>query len=193
MAHHLNSSPNNDPKLFAERVFLSAKGMARARFERGSDAGADDMAMLVFLQFWSDPARWMATYSPEVFAAVALRNRAEDWRRTERIQRGQGAHLVERNGTRAPQREMGSFDELTEHVGDLTSRNHDIADTVAARVDVLDALDLLSQLQRTLVCRVDIEGYTVVEISAELGLSRSYCQREIGKAREFIREYVIAA
>ena len=193
MAHHLTTSPNNDPHRFGERVFISARRLARARYERGSDAGAHDMAMLVFLQFWTNPPRWMATYSPEVFAAVALSNRAEDWRRAERIQRGQGAHLVQRNGASAPRREMSSLDELSDRVGDITTNGHDFADSVAAQIDVRDALSMLTVLQRTLVWRVDFEGYTVVEAAADLGRSRPYCQRELGKARQFIRRYVIAA
>jgi DNA-directed RNA polymerase specialized sigma24 family protein len=52
---------------------------------------------------------------------------------------------------------------------------------------------MLSALQRTLVWRVDVEGYTVVEAARDLHKNRSYCQRELGKAREFIREYVVAA
>jgi RNA polymerase sigma factor (sigma-70 family) len=193
LAHHFNSSPNHDPQAFGARVYSTAQGLARGRYERGTDNGAHDMAMLVFLQFWSDPKRWMASYSPEVFAAVSLRNRAEDWRRTERIQRGQGAHLVERDGQRVARRQMGSLDELTDRIGDITTSGHDFADAVAAQVDVRNALDMLSELQRTLVLSVDAEGYTVVEVAEALGKNRSYCQRELGKARNFIREYVVAA
>ncbi|MEI7624289.1 MAG: sigma-70 family RNA polymerase sigma factor [Actinomycetes bacterium] len=193
MAHASTSSPNNDPRQFGIRVFITARGLARGRYERGDDAGAHDMAMLVFLQFWSNPTRWMATYTPEVFAAVSLRKRAEDWRRSERIQRGQGAHLTERNGARVARREIGSLDELTDRIGDITTNGHDFADSVAAQVDVKKAMAMLSPLQRTLVVHVDIEGYTVVETAQSLGKSRAYCQRELGKAREFIREYVVAA
>lgn len=193
MAHQFNTSPKNDPRQFGARVFTTAQGLARGRYERGSDAGAHDMAMLVFLQFWSDPTRWMATYTPEMFAAVSLRKRAEDWRRSERIQRGQGARIVERNGQRSAQREVGSLDEITDRIGDITTSGHDFADSVAAQVDVRDALSMLSTLQRELVWRVDVEGYTVVETARDLDKSRAYCQRELGKAREFIREYVIAA
>ena len=193
MAHASTSSPNNDPQAFGARVFITARGLARGRYERGNDAGAHDMAMLVFLQFWSNPARWMATYTPEVFAAVALRKRAEDWRRSERIQRGQGAHLTERDGARVARREVGSLDELTDRIGDITTSGHDFADSVAAQIDVQDALSMLSSLQRTIVWCVDVEGYTVVEAAATLGKSRAYCQRELGKARQFIRDYVVAA
>ena len=52
---------------------------------------------------------------------------------------------------------------------------------------------MLTLLQRTIVWRVDVEGYTVVEAAATLGKSRTYCQRELGKARQFIRDYVVAA
>jgi DNA-directed RNA polymerase specialized sigma24 family protein len=52
---------------------------------------------------------------------------------------------------------------------------------------------MLSTLQHTLVWSVDVEGYTVVEVAEALGKNRSYCQRELGKARNFIREYVVAA
>jgi DNA-directed RNA polymerase specialized sigma24 family protein len=58
---------------------------------------------------------------------------------------------------------------------------------------VRNALDMLSELQRTLVWSVDVEGYTVVEVAEALDKNRSYCQRELGKARNFIREYVVAA
>ena len=193
MAQHLNPSPITDPNRFGERVYISARELAQARFERGTDNGAHDMAMLVFLQFWADPKRWMASYTPEVFAAVALRNRAEDWRRSERIQRGQGAHMVERDGARVARREIGSLDVILEAFGDPTTDGHDVAEAATTSADVRDALALLSRLQRKVVWKVDVEGYTVVEVAKTLGFSRTYCQRELGKARQFIRDYVVAA
>jgi len=193
LAHHLISSPENDPELFGARVYTTAYRLAQARFERGSDAGAHDIAMLVFLQFWTNPARWMATYSADVFAAVALSNRAEDWRRSERIQRGQGAHLITRNGVAGARREMASFDAIAEHIGETVGSEHDVADSASTTVIVTEALMLLTELQRTLLWRVDHDGYTVVEAASDLGKSRAYCQRELGKARQTVREYVIAA
>jgi DNA-directed RNA polymerase specialized sigma24 family protein len=88
---------------------------------------------------------------------------------------------------------MGSLDELTDRIGDITTSGHDFADAVVAQVDVQDALSMLSELQHELVWRVDVEGYTVVEAARDLDKSRAYCQRELGKARNFIREYVVAA
>ena len=198
MAQQPIPSPITDPQAFGVRVFETARHLARGRFERGNDAGADDIAMLVFLQFWSEPQRWMTTYSPEVFAAVALSNRAEDWRRAERIQRGEGAHLTVRDGLRKARRDIGSLEAITEQLGDHVTGDHvtgehDVADAAIARIDVRNALGLLSWLRRVLVWKVDVEGYSVVDVAKALGLSRSYCQRELGTARQFIRDYVVAA
>ncbi|MEX1218348.1 MAG: sigma-70 family RNA polymerase sigma factor [Acidimicrobiales bacterium] len=193
MPNNFPTSPTNDPKTFGERVYSTALRLAQARFERGSDAGAHDMAMLVFLQFWSNPSQYISSYSPEVFAAVSLRNRAEDWRRTERIQRGQGAHLVEFEGAKVARRDIGSLDDLTDRIGDITRDDHDVATAATVNVDVHHALALLSQLQRTLLWRVAAEGYSVVEVAKTLGLSRSYCQRQLGEARNAVRDYVVAA
>lgn len=193
MEHHPNSSPITDPNRFGERVYITARNLARSRFEKGTDAGAHDMAMLVFLQFWANPQRWMATYTAERFAAVALSNRAEDWRRSERIQRGQGAHLAVRDGARVSRRQVDSLDELTERTGEVTRNGADIADAVADTVLLHDALALLTELQRTLVWAVEVHGYSVVEMARSLELSRPYCQRELGKARRFIHDFVVAA
>jgi len=155
---------------------------------------ADDIAQLVAAQFLANAEHIMANYKPEVFAAVAVRHRREDWRRSERIQRGQGAReITTADGTRRAARTVGSIDDTQFFTGDPTARSGDIADQAAAIIDVRAALELLDTRQRKLVWLVDVEGYTVSEAAATVGLTRVYAQRLLGAARQFIREYVTAA
>lgn len=190
--HSITLSPEFQEYL--RLVSITATRLGR-RFEgRGGNDRAEEISQMVVLQFLRDPQSIMARYQAEVFAAVAIRNRHEDWRRSERIQRGQGAREVTgADGLRRAARDVGSLEALTDTIGDLTRGGGDIADSVVTNVDVRAALLMLDIRKRSLVWFVDVEGYTVGEIAACLGLSRPYAQRLLGAARDFIRDYVTAA
>jgi RNA polymerase sigma factor (sigma-70 family) len=175
-------------------VLETATELARSRQDHTANGGAEDTAQMVCLQFLADPARWMATYPPEVFAAVALRNRSEDWRRSERVQRGQGAHrIVDSDGLQRAKREVDSLDQVLEFGGGGFACTGDTADAVASAIDLQRALDMLDPRDRLLVLLVDREGHTVVDASAILGLSRSYASRRLSAARTLVRDPVTAA
>jgi RNA polymerase sigma factor (sigma-70 family) len=178
---------------FGVRVYERALTLAKKRYEKGSDAGAHDIAMNVFLKFWSNPNEIMSSYEPEVYAAVSLSHRADDWRRTERIQRGEGARLTEINGRRVSSRAVESLDEFMSVDGYTSLGLADFDDVIINRVDLQKALKVLSEFQRLLILNVDFLGYSVVQVSESLGLGRPHCQREIQKARQMIRDFVTAA
>ena len=193
MAHQFNTSPNHDPQSFGARVLHHRPRLgpgsvrARHRQRRARHGHVGLLAVLVRSKPVDGhilPRGVCGRLAAQSCRGLASHRAHPAW---------QGAHLVERDGQRVARRLVGSLDELTERIGDITTNGHDFADAVAAQVDVRNALEMLSALQRTLVWRVDVEGYTVVEAARGLRKNRSYCQRELGKAREFIREYVVAA
>jgi DNA-directed RNA polymerase specialized sigma24 family protein len=149
---------------------------------------------MVAEQYWANPDQIMATYEPEVFANVAVDSRANDWRRTERVQKGEGARLYRTlDDLAVPGRQVCSIDSLEEFVVDAATVSADIAQSTVDALQVQEALDLLDEHQRQLIVLVNFAGYTVVEAAPMVGLSRSYAQRRLGAARAAIIGYVIAA
>ena len=156
--------------------------------------GSDDVEQMVAEQYWANPDQIMATYEPEVFANVAVDSRANDWRRTERVQKGEGARLYRTPDNLAvPGRQVCSIDSLEEFVVDAVTVSSDIAQSTVDALQIQEALDLLDEHQRQLIVLVNFAGYTVVEAAPMVGLSRSYAQRRLGVARAAIISYVIAA
>ena len=156
--------------------------------------GSDDVEQMVAEQFLANSEQIMATYEPEVFANVAVDSRANDWRRNERVQKGEGARLYRTSDDLAvPGRQVCSIDSLEEFVVDALNVSADIAQSTVDALQFQEALDLLDEPQKQLVVLVDYEGYTVVEAAPMVGLSRSYAQRRLGAARSTIISYVIAA
>ena len=157
--------------------------------------GADDVEQMVAEQYWANPDQIIATYEPEVFANVAVDSRANDWRRNERVQKGEGARLYRTSDDLAvPGRQVCSIESLESFVVDaLRNVSADIAQCTVDALQLQEALDLLDEHQRQLIVLVNFAGYTVVEAAPMVGLSRSYAQRRLGAARDTIISYVIAA
>ncbi len=156
--------------------------------------GADDVEQMVAEQFLANPDHIMATYEPEVFANVAVDSRANDWRRTERVQKGEGARLYRTvDDLAVPGRQVCSIDSLEDFAVDSFNVSADIAQSTVDSLQIQEALSCLDEQQRQLIVLVNFEGYTVVEAAPMVGLSRSYAQRRLGAAREKIISYVIAA
>ncbi len=97
--------PTADPAAEAYLAVVVRTVQHLAARRHGIDV-ADDLVQLVATQFWPRRAEYMANYAPEAFAAVALRSRADQLRRSERIQRAEGARLhVDAHGLRRPWRD----------------------------------------------------------------------------------------
>ncbi len=178
------------------RRFLAAvvRIVARQAARRHGVDAADDLVQLVAQQFWARRAHYMASYTPERFANVALRSRAEEHRRTERIQRGQGARLtVGADGLRRPGREVVALERYETAGGPLPDPDLDVADRVADVAAVRAALDRLPLRSRRLVLLVDGWGLTVGEAAERVGLSRAYANRELTRIRAELRQALSAA
>jgi len=157
-------------------------------------AYADDLVQRVAEQFWPRRGEFMANYAPEAFAAVALRSRAEELRRSERIQRGEGARLHEQaDGLKKAGREVIQLEPYLEAGGSLPHAHNDVAARATDVVLVRNALRQLTPRDRALVLLVDGHGWTVSEAATEVGLSRAYANRELSRIRAFLREAVRAA
>ena len=171
----------------------------RAQVERIINArcreGSEDVEQMVAEQFLANTEQIMAAYEPEVFANVAVRSRADDWRRTERIQKGEGARMYRdpADDLAKPGRQVCSIDSIDEALVDAVIIAADAQQSTVDALEVREALTLLDENQRKLVFLVDVQGYTVVEAAPMVSLSRAYAQRRLGAARETIISYVIAA
>jgi RNA polymerase sigma factor (sigma-70 family) len=155
---------------------------------------ADELVQAVAEQFWPRRVQFMATYSPEVFAAVAMRSRADELRRRDRIQRGQGARLVEgADGHKRPGRDVVAWEAHVAGGGPVPHAEVDVAQRVTDAVTVNEALDRLDERSERLVLLVDGWGLTVGEAAATVGLSRAYANRELTRIRSILRDAVSAA
>ena len=180
----------------AARQFLAGvvRTVQRLGARRHGVDAADDLTQLVAQQFWARRAEYMASYTPEAFAAVALRSRAAELRRTERIQRGEGARLVEgTDGLRRPGREVVGLEAHLDAGGPAPHDDVDPAERATTTAQVHDALELLDERSCRLVLLVDGLGLTVTEAAETVGLSRAYANRELTRIRSELREAVSAA
>lgn len=154
---------------------------------------ADDVIQRVAEQFVQDPTGYMLDYTPEKFAHVALRSRAEDHRRSERIQRGEGARLhVGADGLRRPGHEVGSIDVLdpeSDHLG----ADEGFEWGVVTNHELGDALRLLEPRIADLLILVAVQGFTVTEAAEQVELSRSYASRQLAAAKRLLAEVITAA
>lgn len=185
------SAGDQQARQYLAAVVRTVQHLAAKRY---GIAAADDLVQRVAEQFWGRRGEYMANYAPEAFAAVALRSRAEELRRTERIQRGEGARLHEQaDGLKKAGREVIQLEPYLESGGPLPHANHDVAARATDVVLMRDALNQLPMRDRTLVLLVDGYGWTVTEAADEVGLSRAYANRELSRIRAFLREAVRAA
>jgi RNA polymerase sigma factor (sigma-70 family) len=185
------SADDQKARQYLAMVVRTVQHLAAKRY--GIEA-ADELVQRVAEQFWVRRGELMANYAPEAFAAVALRSRAEELRRSERIQRGEGARLQEQaDGLKKAGREVIQLEPYLESGGPLPHAQHDVAARATDVVLVRNALQQLTPRDRSLVLLVDGHGWTVSEAAAEVGLSRPYANRELTRIRGFLREAVRAA
>ena len=177
----------------AVEYWTRVAAVLRRQAVRVAGQDADDVIQRVALQFWCDPSKYMGDYEPEVFAAVALRSRAEDQRRSDRIERGEGARLVtdRHTGLRRSAREVCSYDAIDPEDEFLGA--DDAMEWRAMTADVLrDAMRLLEpKIADVLLLLAD--GYSVTEAAERVGLSRSYASRRVSAAKRLLAEVIVAA
>lgn len=165
----------------------------RTRSFRVAGQDADDVVQRVALQFWLNPARYMADYAPEKFAAVALRSRADDHRRADRIERGEGARLVTDpdDGLRRPARRVTSYD-VIDPEGSFLALDDTLEWRAVTRDVLRDALRLVEpRIAEVLLLVAD--GHSVTEAADRVGLSRSYASRRLTATKRFLAEVITAA
>lgn len=154
---------------------------------------ADDVQQRVALQFFTDPHAVMRKFTPERFANVALRTRADDHRRTERIQRGEGARMIiGDDGLRRSGREVIGLEAIDpDH--DRLGIEGDTVDRIVGNEQLRIALQLLDpRIARALVL-VEVHGHTVIEAAAMIGMSRAYVNRQLSAAKRLLAEVITAA
>ena len=173
-------------------VIRRARAIVFSKTRHG--ANADDISQIVGIQFLSDAENIMATYEPEVFAAVAVKNRINDFHRSERVQTGSGARLhTDPDGTVRSGRKNVILETVTEH-GEVPLAGHvDFASDLIDSLDLLDAIALLDPIDQQLVRDVFIEGFSVTDAARRLGLGRTGASRRLSAARRVIGGHVMAA
>ena len=186
--------PSADDVTAEQYLAIVVRTVHRVGARRYGIEAAEEIAQLVAEQFWPRRAEYMATYEPETFAAAAMRSRANELRRRDRIERGQGARLVEdADGLKRPGREVVSWEVHTAAGGAVPHGSTDVAGRATDVVTVNAALDELDERSRRLVLLVDGWGLTVTEAAEAAGLSRPYANRELTRIRSLLREAVSAA
>lgn len=184
--------PAPDPVVMSYWSRVDAVLRRRAHVLAGQHA--DDVHQRVALQFFTAPHEVMAAYTPEVFANVALSSRAADHRRTERIQRGEGARLHRDPGTGLahPAREVCGLDVVDpdrEHIG----ADDEFEFRLLQAAELRDALRLLDPKIALILYLVAVEGWTVTEAAEHVGLSRAYANRRLSAAKTLLAEMITAA
>lgn len=174
--------------------WIVVEAVLRRLARRVAGQDADDVIQRVAEQFFRDPALYMGDYTPERFASVSLRTRADDHRRSERIQRGEGARLRTdvATGLRQPARTVCALDALdpeADHFG------HDEATEwrTVTTAELRDALRLVEPRVAQLLHLVAIEGYSVTEAATAVDLSRAYANRRLAAAKRLLAEVITAA
>lgn len=190
-SHH-RPDPTTDPAVMAFWSRIDAVLRRRGRAVAGRDA--DDVTQRVAVQFFSDPWPIMSAYTPERFAHVALRSRADDHRRSERIQRGEGARLRidPATGLARAAREVSALESVdpdADHLGIDT----DIEFRIACRDELREAMRLLDPPIATVLWLVAVEGWSVTDAAEQVGLSRPYVSRRLSAARRALAEVITAA
>lgn len=188
------TDPTRDPVVMTFWNAVDAVLRRRANVVAGQHA--DDVRQRVAVQFFTAPYAVMAAYTPEAFANVALTSRAADHRRTERIQRGEGARLRHDpvTGLARPAREVCGLEGLdpeTDRIGDPVDA--DIEIRITDRAELRDALRLLDPKIALLLYLVAVEGWTVTDAAGHVRLSRAYANRRLSAAKALLADVITAA
>lgn len=186
------TDPTQDPVVMA--FWSTVDVVLRRRSNVVAGQHADDVRQRVAVQFFSAPYMVMASYTPEAFANVALSSRAADQRRTERIQRGEGARQQRDpvTGEVHSARQVCGLDALdpdSERIGDVDEFEFRLVQADELR----NALRMLDPKIALVLYLVAVEGWTVTEAADHVGLSRAYANRRLSAAKRFLAEMITAA
>lgn len=174
MSPSLTSDPNQE-FVHLVRTALVRKLRSSYRFSRHD---AEDAAAAAVLRLVPKVTDIAAAYpSAQAYAGAVVRNAAEDHRRSQRAQRGEGARLVTNvtvgQQRRTTKRTVVRYDTEFEKY----AHPADVADEVTTSVDVQAVLSHLTPTHRWLVQAIAIDGYTVREAARALGISREHASR----------------
>lgn len=133
--------------------------------------------------------------TPTLLAAALWASAAPEFRRTERIQRAQGAQLVDSpsDSSKQPKRRVVS---LSERDVATDPRRRGTAwfatdetgySTVELRYEFIELLRLLPPRIRQLLWLVRVEGQDVTDAATALGWSRCHASRQLNKAEARLR------
>jgi len=186
------ADPTQDPVVMAYWNRVDVVLRRRAQIVAGQHA--DDVRQRVAVQFFTAPYAVIATYTPETFANVALSSRASDHLRTERIQRGEGAHLRRDpvTGLTRTAREVCGLDAVDPD-SDRVGFDEEFEFRLTQAAELRDALRLLDPKIALILYLVAVEGWTVGEAAAHVGLSRTYANRRLSAAKTLLAEVITAA
>ena len=160
----------------------------RFAFKRFGGNQAADIAQATVTKLWADHERYMAAYpDPKAFAIAVARTTGIDLQRRERAQRGEGANLrAGADGQLDVRRIVLSSEEITDLRPDA-----DIAERVAAGLDLGAVLDRLDPLDRLLLEMRFLDDYRVGEIAQMLHMVSSTVSRRIARACTLIDEFIV--
>jgi len=152
---------------------------------------ADDAAQSFLVKFCEQPEMWMNSYStPEDLARAVSKFELPNWQRSERVQSGQGAHLVtDPDGGKSPARKGLPFE--TAHTDRFAARDnteYEVVEQGTAVAQVRQVLSMLGQEDAWLLSQLLIEGRPSREVSAELNCSDATLRQRSHRARERFRD-----
>jgi DNA-directed RNA polymerase specialized sigma24 family protein len=148
---------------------------------------ADDVAQDVVLEFLLNPEKIMAKHPlPEMFARAATKNTGYDWRRSESIQRGEGA----RRG-----RQVISWDLFAETVKDGSRELGYSVDPAEVALGVVGAQEILGHvdddIQRATLVRTAVFNDRVTEVAMDEDIDHSNVSRRNSQTKKHLRKTLV--
>lgn len=177
------ASPNDE---FVMLVNTALVWKLRASY-RLSKHDAEDAAAAAIIRLVPKVATVISAYpSAQVYALAVARSAAEDFQRTQRAQRGEGARLVadrDDPGRLQTKRSVVALDDSVAGPADP----HDVERDVTTSSTLQQLLSGLEPRERWLIWAVEIGGYTVTDAAAVLGISREQASRGRSAIRARLR------
>lgn len=172
----------------AQRLEAILRFRHRLTWEDAHDAAAAAVERLC-----ASVTRSRLAYSTAaVYAGAVAASAAEDFRRSVRVQRCQGAHLVVDEvdpRLRRPKRQIVTLDARAHEVISDT----DVERTVTERLDATAVLGELSPREKELIWFIKAEQHPVGETARRLNLSREHASRLVTHLMDQLAQHQAAA